>query len=96
VTAITQLIQQVTYWQQQLQGMNAQLGQLQQTHASMIGNRHMQDVLPMTYEQRNYLPPDPAGLTAIGTGSAPGYAGLSAQVQAVMAANAVLTPQQLV
>lgn len=93
--AIQNLIQQVAYWQQQISAMQSQLAQLQQTYGSMTGNRGMQSLLPMTYDQRNYLPPDYASLMATVNGQAPGYAGLSTQIQNVMAANAVLSTQQL-
>ena len=62
VTAIANLVQQIGYWQQQVAGMTNQLNQLQQTHASMTGNRGMQSLLPMSNLQRNYLPPDYAEL----------------------------------
>lgn len=95
VAAIAQLLEQITYWQQQIQGMNAQLGQLQQTYASTVGTRQMQSLASLTTAQRNYLPADPQDIAAIANGTAPGYAGLSQQVQLAMRANAVLGQSQL-
>lgn len=95
VTAIAQLIQQISYWQQQITAMSNQLSQLQQTYQSMTGPRGMEGLLPMTNQQRNYLPPDYAELMSVVNGTSSGYAGLSGQVQAAMAANAVLTNGQM-
>lgn len=94
-TAIANLVRQVGYWQDQLRGMQDQLTQLQQTHASLNGGRGMEAVMPVTNAQRNYLPPDYAQLMQAAQGGASGYAGLSSQVQAAINANAVLTPAQL-
>lgn len=95
VAAITQLIQQLSYWQQQIAAMSHQLTQLQQTHAAMIGDRGMQSVLPTSNLQRNYLPPDYAELMKTVDGNSKTYAGLSAQIQSAITANAVLTKEQL-
>lgn len=95
VTAIANLIQQISYWQQQITAMSNQLSQLQQTYNSMTGGRGMENLLPMTNAQRNYLPPDYASLMGVVNGSSAGYSGLSSQVQSAMAANAVLSTTQL-
>jgi len=95
VTAIIQLIQQLTYWQQQLGAMGRQLNQLQQTHAGMTGQRGMHAVLPITPQQRNYLPMDHAELMQAVNGMSAPYAGLTGRIEAAMAANAVLTNAQL-
>lgn len=95
VTAIANLIQQIGYWQQQITGMTNQLTQLQQTHAAMTGTRGMQSLLPMSNLERNYLPPDYTELMNTVNGHSATYAGLSAQIQSVMAANAVLSSTQL-
>jgi type IV secretion system protein VirB5 len=95
VTAIANLIQQVTYWQQQLVAMTNQLTQLQQTNAALTGTRGMQSVLPMSDLQRNYLPPDYAELMNTVNGRSTTYAGLSTQIESAMAANAVLSNAQL-
>jgi len=75
--------------------MANELNQLRQTYDSMNGSRGMQALLPMTDEQRNYLPPDYEELMRTVDGNSAGYAGLSAQIQTIMAANAVLTSGQL-
>src|SRR5687768_13168047 len=64
VTAIAQLVQQVTYWQQQISAMQRQYDQLRasreqlnQTYNSMTGTRGMEQLLPTSDLDRNYLPP---------------------------------------
>lgn len=95
VTAVANLIQQITYWQQQISAMTNQLNQLQQTYNSMTGGRGMETLLNMSNLQRNYLPPDYAELMNVVNGSSGTYAGLSSQLQAVMSANAVLSGTQM-
>jgi type IV secretion system protein VirB5 len=95
VTAIANLIEQITYWQQQMTAMAQQLHQLQQTHAAQTGDRGMQNVLPVSNQERNYLPPDYAELMRVVSGTSPAYVGLSAQIQSVMRANARLSNAQL-
>jgi hypothetical protein len=95
VTAIGHLIHQIEYWQQQVTGMAHQLNQLQQTHAAMTGTRGMQALLPVSPEERNYLPPNYAELMNTVNGTNATYAGLSTHIQAAMQANAVLTNTQL-
>jgi type IV secretion system protein VirB5 len=94
VPAIMQLIQEVQTMQQQLAIARNQLQSTQQALQAMTGGRGMAGLLGGT--NRNYLPADwtqvTAALQARGTS---GYAGLSADVQRVMAANAVLSPQRL-
>lgn len=95
VTAIANLIQQIVYWKQQIEGMTNQLNQLQQTNAALTGTRGMQSLLPTSNQERNYLPPNYAELMNTVNGHSPSYAGLSTQVQSAMAANAVLSNSQL-
>lgn len=95
VAAISQLIQQIAYWQQQLAAMGQQLDQLHRTHNAMTGTRGMQDVLPMSEDERNYLPRDYAELVNTVRGISYSYAGLTGRMQAAMAANAVLSNAQL-
>lgn len=95
VTAIANLIQQVGYWQTQLQRMVQQYQQLQQTYNSMTGGRGMETLLPVSNLARNYLPPDQSELINTINGSSITYAGLASQIQSVMAANAVLSNAQL-
>jgi type IV secretion system protein VirB5 len=94
VGAITQLIQQVQTMAQQLATARAQLQSAQQTLEAMRGDRGMELLLAGT--QRNYLPTNWTQVTSVsqGQGTA-GYAGLSADVQSAINANAVLSPQQL-
>jgi type IV secretion system protein VirB5 len=92
--AIVQLIQEVQTMQQQLATARTQLQSAQQTFAAMTGNRGMQGLLGGT--TRNYLPSNWAQLTsALQSGGAGTYAGLSADVQSALSANAVLSPQRL-
>ena len=93
--AIAQLVQQVTYWQQQISGMAQQLGQLQQTHAALTGSRGMEALAPASDLARNYLPPDYSELMRTVQGTSTTYSGLSGQVQSIMNANAVLSTTQL-
>jgi Skp family chaperone for outer membrane proteins len=94
-TAVANLIQQVAYWQQQLTGMASQLSQLQQTHAAMTGGRGMQNLVPMTPQQRNYLPSSYAELMSTVNGNSVTYSGLSTQIQTAIVANSVLTDAQI-
>ncbi|HWG71711.1 MAG TPA: type IV secretion system protein [Steroidobacteraceae bacterium] len=92
--AIVQLIQEVQTMQQQLATARTQLQSAQQTFAAMTGNRGMQGLLGGT--TRNYLPSNWTQLTsALQSGGAGTYAGLSADVQSALSANAVLSPQRL-
>ena len=95
VGAITQLIQEVNYWKQQIQAMSSQLNQLQSTYNAMTGNRGMQNLLPISPQTRNYLPPDWRGLMATLNGLSGSYSVLSAQLNSTLSTNAVLTPAQL-
>lgn len=95
VTAIAQLVQQISYWQQQIQAMANQLTQLRQTYNAITGGRGMEALIPMTNLARNYLPPDYVELMNTINGVSTAYAGLSGQLQAVMRANAVLNHTQL-
>lgn len=95
VGAITQLIQEVNYWKQQIQGMSSQLNQLQSTYSAITGNRGMQNLLPQTPQTRNYLPTNWQGLMATLNGLSGSYGVLSAQLNSTLAANAILTPAQL-
>lgn len=95
VAAITHLVQQLNQWQKQLTAMGQHLNQLQQTHHALTGSRGMQALLPMTSQQRNYLPQDYAELMNAVNGTSSTYAGLSAQIQQAITANAVLNNNQL-
>jgi type IV secretion system protein VirB5 len=91
--AIVQLIQEVQTMQEELQTARDQLTQAKQTLQTMTGNRGMELLLGGT--SRNYLPSSWSQLTGAMSGGGGGYAGLSTDVRTAIAANAVLTPQQL-
>ncbi|CAG0983602.1 Type IV secretion system protein virB5 [Burkholderiales bacterium] len=93
--AIANLIQQITYWQQQLNAMTRQLDQLHQTHAALTGDRGMHTLLNTPIQQRNYLPPDHAELINTLNGRSVTYTGLATKIQQAMSANAVLSNTQL-
>jgi type IV secretion system protein VirB5 len=90
--ALAQLIQQVETTEQQLATARAQLLQAQQALQTTTGVRGMEQLLSGTI--RNYLPSDWQQVTAALHGSK-GYGSLSADVQNLIAANAVLSPQRL-
>lgn len=100
--AVANLMQQLAAWQQQLQGMQRQYdqllqsnGQLQQTYASTVGNRGMEQLLPASNLARNYLPSNYADLMGTLNGASSTYAGLASQVQSIMKANSILSGSQL-
>jgi type IV secretion system protein VirB5 len=94
VAAVQQLVQQMSAWQQQLMSMRLQLLQLEQTHIALTGWRGMDLVLPLTPANRNYLPLDAAGLSALAAGGG-AYSSLGATMQQYVSGNAVLTAQDL-
>lgn len=92
--AIVQLIQEVQTLQQQLATARNQLQSAQQTYAAMTGSRGMQGLLGGT--TRNYLPSNWTQVTsALQSGGAGPYGGLSADVQSTVSANAVLSPLRI-
>jgi type IV secretion system protein VirB5 len=92
VGAITQLIQQVETMQQQLSTAQSQLSQSRTEFSAITGGRGMERLLSGT--QRNYLPSTWNELQSVLQGSAGSYGMLSASVQSLMTANAVLSAQQ--
>src|SRR5271167_4158373 len=90
--AIVQLIQEVQTTAQQLQTARAQLLQAQQALQTMTGNRGMEQLLSGTV--RNYLPSNWTQVTGALQGSG-GFSALSTDVQGIVTANAVLSPQRL-
>jgi type IV secretion system protein VirB5 len=90
--AIVQLIQEVQTMAQQLATAKAQLLQAQQALQTMSGDRGMEQLLNGT--TRNYLPSDWTQVTGVLQGSG-GFGALSTDVQSVMTANAILSPQRL-
>lgn len=93
VGAITQLVQEVGTLQQQLQTAERTLSNAQQQFQAITGNRGMQNLLSGT--NRNYLPTNWTQLAAAVGQTGGAYQALSAGVQSLMMANAVLTPQQM-
>jgi type IV secretion system protein VirB5 len=91
--AIVQLIQQVQNAEQQLATARSQLLQAQQALQTMTGTRGMEQLLSGAV--RNYLPTNSAQLSSALPGGSSGYSLLSADVQSLIAANTVLSPQQL-
>ena len=93
VANLTEAIEQVLSWAQQLQGMEQQYVQLQSTYKSMTGPRGMQSLLPISLANRNYLPVNYAQLASVMNGTSTAYPALSAQVQRSIQANAILSAQ---
>ena len=92
--AIVQLVQQVQTMEQAVQTARDQLSQARLTLKTMTGDRGMSRLLSGV--TRNYLPTNWTQVTSALPGQgASGYAGLSADAQSAMAANAVLSPQRL-
>ena len=90
--AIVQLIQEVQTMAQQLATAKAQLLQAQQALQTMTGDRGMEMLLSGTV--RNYQPTDWAQVTGVIQGSG-GFGTLPGDVQNLVRANAVLSPQRL-
>jgi type IV secretion system protein VirB5 len=93
VGAITQLIQEVSTLERQLETAQSHLAQAQQQYQSMTGGRGMERLLSGTV--RNYLPPDWQGLIGTLNGLQGSYGVLAAQLNSTLAANAILTPDQV-
>ena len=92
VRAIVQMAQQLRVLQDQLANARNQLTQAQAQFAALTGSRGMERLLAGA--TRNYMPPDwevfERTLRRVGTS----YAGLGAQIEAVIEGNAVLTPPE--
>jgi type IV secretion system protein VirB5 len=102
VANLAQAIQQVLSWGQQLQGMTQQYNelvqsyqQLQSTYNSLTGPRGMQNLLPVSLSNRNYLPLNYSQMTGVINGTSTAYPVLSSQVQTSIQANAILSTQGL-
>lgn len=93
VGAIVQLVQQVQTMREQLETARDQLTRAQESLDAMRGNRGMEQLLSGTV--RNYLPPSWAELDAAMNQASARYQALSSQFQALVQANAVLSPQAL-
>lgn len=92
---LAQAIQEVLSWGQQIQGMVQQYNQLVSTYDSLTGPRGMQNLLPISPAQRNYLPANYSQLQSVMNGTSSSYAPLAVQVQSSVQTNAVLTPAQV-
>jgi type IV secretion system protein VirB5 len=90
--AIVQLIQEVQTMEQEVQTARDQLSQAKEALQTMTGGRGMELLLNGT--ARNYLPTSWSQLVSVMQGGG-SYPGLSADLRAAVAANAVLSSQQL-
>jgi type IV secretion system protein VirB5 len=90
--AIVQLIQEVQTTAQQLATAKAQLLQAEQALQTMTGGRGMEQLLSGTV--RNYLPSNWTQVSGVLQGGG-GFGALSTDLQSVMSANAILSPQRL-
>jgi type IV secretion system protein VirB5 len=90
--AIVQLIKEVQTTAQQLATAKNQLLQAEQALQTMTGDRGMEQLLSGT--NRNYLPSNWAQVNGVLQGAG-GFGALSTDVQSVLNANAVLSPQRL-
>ena len=92
---LAQAIHQVISWGQQLEGMVQQYEQLVSTYNSLTGARGMQNLMPVSIGERNYLPTTYAELQGVMNGTSGSYPALSAQVRSNVQSSAVLSPTQL-
>ncbi len=88
VAAGIKMISELQTLEQQLTTLQSHLAQARSAYAAITGPRGMEQLLGGTV--RNYLPPDWASLEAVVQQSSATYAGLSGQVRALIAGNAVL------
>ena len=95
VANLAQAIEQVISWGQQLEGMVQQYEQLVSTYDSLTGARGMQNLMPVSIGERNYLPTTYAELQGVMNGTSGSYSGLAAQVRSNVSGNAVLTSAQV-
>jgi type IV secretion system protein VirB5 len=93
VGAIAQLLQQYQTLKQQLSTAENALSQAQAQYQSITGGRGMQNLLNGT--NRNYLPSDWSQIVAAINRTGTGFNSLSTGIQTSLAANAILTPQQM-
>lgn len=93
VSAIRQLVQQVTTLREQLAAARDQLRQAQQAYASMTGTRGMERLASGI--ARNYLPPDWAALSDVLADTSAAYGALARELAALERGNAVLTNTEL-
>ena len=87
-----QLVQQVNYWQQQIQAVQHQIQQLDAGYHAITGTRGMQLLLPLSAAARNYLPTNFPQLQGVMTGASGSYAGLGSVQSQLVKTNAILSP----
>jgi type IV secretion system protein VirB5 len=93
ISAIRQLVQQVTTLRDQLAAARDQLGQARQAYASMTGTRGMERLASGI--TRNYLPPDWAALSDVLADTSASYGALARELTALERGNAVLSTAEL-
>jgi len=93
VSAVRQLVQQVTTLREQLANAREQLRQAQRSYTSMTGSRGMEHLAAGI--TRNYLPPDWAALAEVLTDSSTTYGALSRELVGLERGNAVLASNEL-
>jgi type IV secretion system protein VirB5 len=95
VAALQQLIQSAISWQRQLQAMQSQLAQLEQTRTALTGPRGMEHLLRQSVADRNYLPADWGALGNLATGNASAFPEIAARARSLAQANARLSDADL-
>lgn len=93
--AILQLVQQLLLLKQQLTTLDNQLDQARASYSAITGPRGMEQLLPTTIAERNYLPPDWESLNNAVANTSTAYAALGQAVEALVQQSAILTPEQL-
>jgi type IV secretion system protein VirB5 len=93
VASVAQLMSEVKTLEQQLATAQADLAQAQTAYRSTVGDRGMEQLLAGTV--RNYLPPNWSGLQSAFQSGNSSYPALSADLNAALTTNAVLSSQQL-
>lgn len=95
VAALAQLIQQVSYWTQQIEHMVTQIRQLKATYDSISGQRGFGALLGLSNAARNYLPEDIASVLDATNSLSGVYGAASGHVATLLQANAVLSPDAM-
>jgi type IV secretion system protein VirB5 len=90
IAAVMRLAQEITDWDEQLQGMRLQLTQMQRTTSALTGSRGMDQLLRQTPAARNYLPADWAGLAGAAGGGGDIDPAIARAASTQRALNAVL------
>ncbi len=93
VGAITQLVEEIRVLEEQLVTARQHLAEAQAEYVSITGGRGMEQLLSGI--ERNYLPATWPQLQGVMQGGGGLYGALAGEVAASVAANTVLTPQQV-